>query len=311
MNLFWKKFFRRLRPTAAYEKQELAFLDGAERYESLRHSSDIADYKKLLLEARLGSSTGRKIARKRMSSLESHPDVAFYAKLLRSGRQELYPTFRDDFYWKNIQESHWQPGFYFSNPLLKKHYSFANEQQAYNEGNNTQLFSGTLEIHTRHEAAKSMAWHPVRGFTEKAFAYTSDVLQTAASFRQCGGIFKAKIRCTGNIHHAFWLGTEALQPHINIFHFDGSEIRMGYVNRETGDGTSITGIDPGEYYIYTLEWTREALVWYINNLEVLRITHDVPWEPLHMVLNSFIPENHPADEGLLEVQWVRAYQFHS
>ena len=84
---------------------------------------------------------------------------------------------------------------------------------------------------------------------------------------------------------------------------------MGLFNQHSSDGISIKGIDTTKFYIYTLEWTKDALIWYINNLVVFRVHHDIPVESMFLVFNSFIPEKMNGEEGLLEVDWVRVYQF--
>jgi len=279
MNLFWKKIFGRLMPTAKYEKLEVDFLTISEKLKSLRYSQSLPEFKKKYLSSK------------------------------RSPNRDAYLTFSDDFYQKKTDDSLWNFGFYFSNEKLIRNYSFHNEKQANNAGNNTSVHAGVLQIHTRREALKSLAWHPVKGFAEKQFAYTSDVLQSAKHFRQEGGIFKAKIRCSGNIHHAFWLGTEKKNPHISIFHFNGNEILMGYVNGQQGDTTTIRGINPADYYIYSLEWTKNELIWYINNLPVFRTKNNIPGEQMFLAFNSFIPDSISGEEGLLEIDWVRVYQF--
>ena len=279
MNLFWKKIFGRLMPTEKHEKQEVDFLTISEKLKSLRYSPLLAEFKRQHLSAK------------------------------KNLKHDAYLTFSDDFYWKKPEDSHWNFGFYFSNAKLIRNYSFHNEKQANNAGNNTSVNAGVLQIQTRREALKSLAWHPAKGFDEKQFAYTSDVLQSAKNFRQEGGIFKAKIRCSGKIHHAFWLGTEKKNPHINIFHFNGDEIQMGYINQQEGNEITIKGINPADYYIYSLEWTKEELIWYINNLPVFRAKNNIPREQMFLVFNSFIPENMTGEEGLLEVDWVRVYQW--
>ncbi|MDD2284126.1 MAG: glycoside hydrolase family 16 protein [Paludibacter sp.] len=312
MNLFWKKFFGRLMPTDKYEKQEVDFLTISEKLKSLKYSQALAEYKQLYLSSKFVSVETRKQQQNRLAELKKHPDVAFF---LKNGAKRNTPirdatlTFSDDFYWKKPEDSRWNHGFYFSNEKLIRNYSFHNEKQANNAGNNTLVNAGVLQIQTRREAIKSLAWHPVRGFAEKQFAYTSDVLQSAKNFRQEGGIFKAKIRCSGNIHHAFWLATEKKEPHINIFHYNGSEIQMGFMNRQQGDGIIIKGINPAAYYIYSMEWTKDELTWYINNLAVFRTKNNIPKEQMFLVFNSFIPEKMTGEEGLLEVDWVRVYQW--
>lgn len=312
MNLFWKRILGILRPTSVVEKQEDEFLTSTARYETVRNSPAIASFRQLFLEVKLSSPATRKAKQQKMKELSRHPDVALYLRNIGGklyGHRDVYLSFSEDFYWDNEIKKPWQAGFYFSNDKLKQNYSFHNEQQAYNSGKNTSVLNGALRITTRREATKTLAWHPTNGFVEKNFFYTSDVIQNGAGFRQCGGIFKAKIRCSGKVHHAYWLGSEKMEPHINIFHFNGQEVQMGFVNQQSGDGITISGIHPAEYYIYSLEWTRHELIWSINNLVVLRTTADIPWESLYMVFNSFIPVHEDGSEGLLEVDWVRAYQF--
>lgn len=312
MNLFWKKFFGRLTPTAKYEKQEVDFLTISEKIKSLQYSRSIQEYKDLILSVKFASGATKRQQKKRLAELKKQADVVFFRQhqfKKNSPVREAYLTFSDDFYPKKEQNSLWSPGFYFSNENLIRNYSFHNEKQANNAGNNTSTDNGVLQIRTRREAVKSLAWHPVKGFVEKQFAYTSDVIQSAPHFKQKGGIFKAKIRCSGNIHHACWLGTEKKEPHIDIFHFNGSEIRMGYANKGQKDGVVIKGIDPQNYYIYSLEWTKEELTWYLNNLPVFSTKNNIPDEEMFLAFNSFIPEKMTGEDSLLEVDWVRVYQW--
>lgn len=312
MNLFWKKIFGRLMSTDKFDRLEADFMTASEKLATLRNSPLIVEYKKLNLEAKLSSSGVKKQTEKRLNELRKDPDVDFYRKQLLSGKHrygDVFLTFQDDFHWSYPKDSQWQTGFYFSNENLIRDYSFCNEKQANYGDRNLSSGDGKLCIHTRRQNARAIAWHQVNGFMEKDFPFTSGIIQTAESFRQKGGIFKAKIRCSGHIHHAFWLGTEGKQPHINIFHFDGKNIRMNYMNHDSGDGTIITGIDPSEFYIYTLQWTQEELIWSVNNIEVFRASSDIPWENMFPVFNSFIPEQIPGEEGKLEVSLIRIYQF--
>lgn len=314
MNLFWKRILGILRPTSVVEKQEFEFLTNAARYEAVRKSPAIASYRQLFLEVKLSSPSTRKAKQQKLRELKNHPDVKLYLANIGGklyGHRDVYLSFSDDFYWEEGKATPWKPGFFYKNEKLKRHYSFHNEQQAYNTGNNTTARGGTLRIQTRREALKTLAWHPHNGFVEKNYFYTSDIIQNASGFKQTGGIFKAKIRCTGPVHHAFWLGTEQQQPHINIFHFNGKEVQMGFVHQNAGDGVTLSGINPAEYFIYSLEWTQHELVWAVNNVVVLRSSVNVPWEPLFVVFNSFIPVHEEGGEGLLEVDWIRVYQFNS
>ena len=165
-----------------------------------------------------------------------------------------------------------------------------------------------MTITTKKETVTARAWDQTKGFLMKEFEHTSDVVQSALEFRQKGGVFMAKLRCSGNVNHAFWLGSNGKLPHINIFHFDGKKVRVGNAYQNIIDGVKISGLNTSQYHIYTLKWSKNELVWMINDIEVYRTTGNVPQEEMYMVFNSFIPQKSHGNEGLLEVDWVRVYK---
>lgn len=246
----------------------------------------------------------------RFYELAKNPDIAFFIneKPERFDKyKSLKLTFSDDFKWNTLDKSRWNYGFQYSGRNLVGNHSFANEKQCNNAGKNISVEHDTLRILTKHEKITAPAWHTQKGFISKEFQYTSDVLQTAGEFRQKYGIFRAKLRCNGKLHHAFWLGADGKLPHINIFHFDGKQITVGNANNNIFDGVEINGINPHEYFIYTLIWKNNELIWMINNIEVYRTTSNIPQEPLYLAFNSFIPEKMHGDTGQLEVDWVKVY----
>jgi hypothetical protein len=247
----------------------------------------------------------------RFYELAKNPDIVFFNNENPKRFEKfktLKLTFNDDFEWNTLDKSRWNYGFYHKNSKLIGNHSFANEKQGNNAGRNISVDKNTLRIITKHEKLTTAAWHPEKGFIQKEFEYSSDVLQTAEEFKQREGIFKAKLRCRGKINHAFWLGADEKLPHINIFHFDGKQIRVGNVNKNIVDGVEIKGLNPAEYFIYTLIWKRNELIWMINNVEVYRTSSNIPTEQMYLVFNSFIPEKKHGSTGELEVDWVRVYQ---
>lgn len=223
--------------------------------------------------------------------------------------KEYQLTFEDNFDWNTLERAHWDTGFHYQSPALMSNHSFANEKQANNGGHNVEVINGVLNIKTRKETVKAPAWEGkgMKGFVEKEFEYTSDIIQTGAHFKQAEGVFRAKIRCSGPIHHAFWLGSSNKLPHVNIFHFNGKNITVGNANNQLFDQTKITGINPNVFYIYTLVWRQKELIWLVNDVEVFRTSANMPNQPLHMVINSFISEAQHGAQGTLEVDWVRVY----
>ena len=62
------------------------------------------------------------------------------------------------------------------------------------------------------------------------------------------------------------------------------------------------------YYVYTFRWTKNELVWYVNNMEVLRTRNSLSAEQRFFLAQSFLPGNEKGGEGKLKVQWARAYR---
>lgn len=256
-------------------------------------------------------TTPEYVKEQRFYELDKNPDIAFFNKEKPerfTKYRSLEVTFHDEFDWNTLDKSRWNFGFHYKSAKLIGNHSFANEKQANNSGKNVSVENGILKITTKHEKIKATAWDTTKGFIEKEFNYTSDVLQTAGDFRQKGGIFRAKLRCSGNLNHAFWLGTDNKLPHVNIFHFDGKKINIGNANKNLVDGINITGLNPSQYYIYTFKWTEKELVWMINDLEVYRTVSNIPSEEMYMAFNSFIPQKLKGSDGVLEVDWVRVYR---
>ena len=256
-------------------------------------------------------TTPEYVKEQRFYELDKNPDIAFFNKEKPerfTKYRSLEVTFHDEFDWNTLDKSRWNFGFHYKSAKLIGNHSFANEKQANNSGKNVSVENGILKITTKIEKTKAIAWDTTKGFIEKEFDYTSDVLQTASDFKQKGGVFRAKLRCSGNLNHAFWLGTDNKLPHVNIFHFDGKQIRIGNANKNLVDGINITGLNPLQYYIYTFKWSEKELVWMINDLEVYRTVSNIPSEEMYMAFNSFIPQKSKGSDGVFEVDWVRVYR---
>lgn len=246
----------------------------------------------------------------RFKRLSAMADIIFYLKQDKNQieRLEEWKTiFEDEFEWVKLADSKWRAGFAYDNPKLLKIHSFANEQAANNGGKNVGTLDGKLHLFTKNEKAMSPAWDAKKGFVNKEFDYTTDIIQTSESFRHQGGMFMAKIRVEGKIHHALWLGNGKKLPMISLFHYNGKHITVGNYNEKGFDGEVIRGINPGTYYIYTLRWTDRELIWYVNNVEVYRTIHNVPKEQLFLAVSSFIDEKQRAQEGQINVAWLRVF----
>lgn len=282
-------------------------------YEKLKTKINTPDFQKaneFWGNAKRWHTTPEYVHEQRFYELAKNPDIVFFENE-KPERFEKYRkltlTFNDEFEWNTLDNSHWNFGFHYKSNKIIGNHSFANEKQANHSGQNVSVEEGILKVATKHEKVLAPAWHTTKGFIEKEFEFTSDILQTAEKFRQSSGIFRAKLRCKGNVQHAFWLGADEKLPNIKIFHYDGKHITLGNANKDLYDGIKITGINPSEFFIYTLVWNKKELIWMINDLEVYRTASNIPKEAMYMAFNSFISEQQSGSAGSLEVDWIRVY----
>ena len=246
----------------------------------------------------------------RYKRLAAMTDIIFFTQQNPKEIEDLEKwktIFTDEFSWSRLADSVWKPGFAYDNPKVLHQHSFANEKQANNGGNNVGTVDDKLTLFTKQEKVTAPAWDPKKGFINKDFDYTSDVIQTADKFRQQGGLFMAKVRVQGHIHHAIWLGSGKKLPMISLFHYTGRNITVGNYTEKGFNGEVIRGISAYKYYIYSLRWTENELIWYVNNTEVFRTRNNVPKEKLYLAISSFIAENQRPSEGHLNVAWIRVF----
>ncbi len=228
-------------------------------------------------------------------------------KFDRIGNLEIYK--KDNFNYRSLSESPWKAGYHYNNANVKTVFSYANERQANTGGKNVSLGNG-LVINTKRQNHRATTWDTAKGFVEKDFDFTSDVVSgyNMVEEEYCG--IRVKMRCLGNVNHAFWLTSGNKLPHINVALIKGKEIEVG-VHDARGDYyyTTVKGINPADYYIYSIYQQNGFLIWKINNIEVFRTKNIISEVRFSPCFSSFIPaDKTDATEGRLEVEWIEVYK---
>ena len=245
---------------------------------------------------------------KRFEELANSDDIKFYfaQREEKIDWAELFrPAFADDM----STSANWKPGFGYANPAMKDGHSRTNELQAYNNGKNTFFAEGRMDIETHEESKKALAWDQKKGFVEHVFPYTSDVMNSRAAFMQEEGMFMAKVRCQGTGHNFFGLSTgEPGKPQVAMYFYDGDIHHMGLIDGKNTKLVPLTGMLRSMYYVYTLRWTKKELIWFVNDMEVLRLPNTLPHEKMFYIAQSFLPANEAGGTGKLKVQWAKAYK---
>ena len=325
-------------PTAVKESEELQRMKKYEKgkeyqtYLRFNDSYKLKEYKELQekinneefkkrnafwADAKRWDNTEEAAIENRYFDLCKNEDIIFYNKINAKDLElisKMKLIFEEQFDWNTLNASRWDFGFHHPADEIKQNYSHINEKQANNDGENIFVHNGKLNLAIKKETKNATAWDPTLGFVEKEYEYTGDVIHGRNAICQKGGIFSAKIRFTGSkeVTHTFSLKGESNAPVITVSKCTGKKIEVGVhwqSKFETINTTAtVTGINPGEFFIYSVMWTGTELIWYINNLEVFRTSEGVPSDPMYPILNSFISEQQKGGEGNMEIDWIEVFE---
>lgn len=243
----------------------------------------------------------------RYKELADSDDIKFFytQREERIDWAELFrPAFDDDM----SSGQNWKPGYGYANPAAKDGHSRTTERQAYNNGHNTFFVDGRMDIETREETVEAVAWDVKKGFIEQVFDYTSDVMNTKDAFMQEEGLFMAKVRSQGVGRHFFGLSTgKQEKPMIALYFYNGKH-QMGLVNGNKTHLAELSGVLRSMYHVYSFRWTKNELIWYVNNLEILRLRNSLPKEAMFYLAQSWLPKTEKGGEGKLKIQWARVFR---
>jgi len=244
----------------------------------------------------------------RYLALAQSDDIQFYYAQ-REEKIDWAELFRPAFVDDMSSGKNWQAGYGYANPAMKDGHSRTNERQAYTGGKNTFFAEGRMNIETREETTKAVAWDEKKGFVEHVFDYTSDVMNTKEAFAQEQGMFMAKVRSQGTGHHFFGLSSgKSNAPMVALYHYNGDIHQLGLIDGAKTKMTELTGVLRSMYHVYTLRWTRDELIWYVNNMEVLRLRNSLPKEKMFLLAQSWLPIAEKGGTGKLKIQWARVYK---
>jgi hypothetical protein len=272
-------------------KQKKEYLLDKKRFEKTEMFQEIQEYKKL----------------------KKSEDIIWYFKIKDSDKFDILKsrelTFNDEFEGEKLDTKKWLTNYYWGEKLLKDRYSVESDLQAYTEKENFEVRNSILRISTKPQRISGKVWSAGKGFSTKEFSYTSGLINSGSSFRQKYGVFSAKIKLGNPLaKSAFWILADKITPHINICRTSAGKVWFDYFSaRGNTSKTSVGSRYSNDYFIYTLEWTSDKLIWKINNTKVYTQTSDIPQDPMYVVLAGGLdkPINGMTS---MEIDWVRVYK---
>jgi hypothetical protein len=245
--------------------------------------------------------------------LKKDPDILWYFKIKDSSKFDILKhrelIFSDEFEGDKLDTKTWLTNYYWGDKLLHDRYSVETDLQAYTEIENFEIRNSLLKIITRPKKIQGKVWSEADGFKVKEFAFTSGIINTGKSFRQKYGTFTAKVKLgNATAKNAFWLLADKITPHIDVCHTSNGKVLFDlFVTADKRVKASLGGKYANDFFIYTLEWTADKLVWKINNTDVLTQTSNVPQEPMYILFSGGLDK--PINSmTAMEIDWVRVYQ---
>jgi hypothetical protein len=288
-----------------------------ERYNELREyvaTAAFRERKSYLLDKKRFEKTEMFKQIQEYDKLKKNDDIIWYFKVKDSDKFDILKerelTFSDEFNGERLDTGKWLTNYYWGEKLLKERYSVEGDLQAYTEKDNFEHRNSILKINTRPNRVTGKVWTSDKGFTNKEFSYTSGIINSGNSFRQKYGIFTAKIKL-GNpeARSAFWMLADQITPHLDICRTSKGKVWVDLItNKSNHSKTSIGSRYANDFFIYSLEWTPDRLIWKINNIKVFVQTLNVPQEPMYLLLAGGLdkPINGMTS---MEIDWVRVYKF--
>jgi beta-glucanase (GH16 family) len=307
------------------------------QYKQLENSREIAKYEELEKYIQSDEFKTRKtylLDEKKWEKTEDHRLYVEFEQLKKSEKLNWYfktkdlPKFADCREWKLVFEDNFDKGkldtdkwitkYFWGEMLMGESYALPGEKQFFTD-KNIEMNGSTVKLITRQNKVTGKEWNPVLGFYPKEFDYSSGMISSGKSHRQKYGRIEAKIKIPASegIVHAFWLSGNTILPQVDIFKYNDKKL---YFSSFWKDNSGVNGANNDTaalsastftkgYFIYSLEWTPDKLIWKINNLVVKEQSVGVPEEELYLVINSakFV-EGSATLPSNLEVDWVRCYE---
>jgi hypothetical protein len=247
------------------------------------------------------------------NELKKSGDIIWYFKVKDSNKFDILKhrelTFSDEFDSEKLDTKKWLTNYYWGEKLLKDRYSVESDLQAYTEKDNFEIRNSILKINTKPQKVTGKVWSAAKGFSTKEFSYTSGLINSGNSFRQKYGIFTAKVKLGDpNAKSAFWMLADKITPHIDVCKTSKGKVWSDYFSAKGNvSKTSIGSRYANDFFIFTLEWTSDKLVWKINDTEVFVQTTDIPQEPMYVLFAGGLDKPINGTTSM-EIDWVRVYQ---
>ena len=321
-----KKYFKFKDSASFKEYQRIEGSDELKKYQELKEFvnsekfREVKDYMSLPGKKKYEQSDEYKKEKEYQELKKSDQIIWFFKTKKKYPFKEIEKwdlTFEDKFEAGKLDQKTWLTRYFYGDKILDKNYVMGDDKHFFTDGKNIEFYDKKLRILTKREQAKGLVWHPMQGFYEKDFSFTSGIINTGKSFRQKYGLIKAKVKIgNSGVSQSFSLLGDQMLPHVDVFRYEKNKLFAGnFWKNGSKEGFSKSMTKTGgsrytnDYYIYSLEWRPGKLIWKINGVVFKEQSTGVPDEDMYLLFNASLKEQ-ASEAGLpsaLEIDWVRVY----
>jgi len=225
-------------------------------------------------------------------------------------------TFNEKFDTSKLDSSKWMTRYYWGEKGMDSSFAMEDEKSFPTNGDNIEFYDNKARIVTKAGKTEGLVWRGEQGFVLEDFDFTTGMISSAQNFKQKYGTFKAKVKmAAGSVAQSFWMVSDGMLPHIDVARFENGKLYSNYFWGKAGSNHKSISKTNGSkyadtYFIYTLEWSPNKLVWKINDKIFKTQTSGVPQEEMHINFSSNL-KNDASENGLpsaMEIDWIRAYK---
>src|SRR5690606_37444626 len=215
-----------------------------------------------------------------------------------SGGTGWVRVFSDEFGTGRLDGSKWTHCYWWEDGGCT---NLGNQNHQWYSAANIAGRNGALELTAREQS--------VRGIDDRIFDYTSGIITTGRYYEERPGPdrfsftygyveVRAHIPAGQGLWPAIWLlpSTHRSLPEIDIMEVLGHrpnvvEMHLHYQDgsgerRSVNRSRTVSDLSQG-YHVYGLEWSPDAIVWYLDGVELWRFTDAsvIPREPMYLLVN--------------------------
>lgn len=233
-------------------------------------------------------------------------------------------VFSDEFENAELDKSKWTTCYWWDDGGCT---NLSSKEKQWYLPENVVVGAGQLRLNALEKA--------VTGFRGRKFHYTSGIVTTGRYYRERSGAdrfgFKygfVEVRAKAAIGQGLWTGIWMLPsnhsstPEIDIMEVLGHAPRVREIHYHYGNDKSVGSEAPipgalGSWQTYAVDWSPDAIVWYLNGVEQWRYTDKarISKVPMYLLINLAVGGTWPGDPddttvfpAKLLVDYVRIWQ---